>query len=130
MSIKNPSGSIFINLLISPSSCLKDSGSATATLIDISSLGEWSKIEVTFEVYGLEDAAAPAETEAAADEAAAPADTEVVVSAATEAVAAGNTNTGAAADKNNADTGVEGVAAVAGVAIIAAGAIIIAKKRK
>lgn len=48
---------------------------------------------------------------------------------ATEA-STGNANTGAAADKNNADTGVEGVAAIAGAAIIAAGAIVVAKKRK
>ena len=34
------------------------------------------------------------------------------------------------ADKNNADTGVEGVAVVAGLAIIAAGAVVVAKKRK
>lgn len=62
-------------------------------------------------------------------EAAAPAATE----AATEAQApaeAGNTSAGAAADKNNADTGVEGVAAIAGIAIVAAGAVVVAKKRK
>ena len=48
----------------------------------------------------------------------------------TQAPAAAGNDTAATADKNNADTGVEGVAAVAGVAIIAAGAIVIAKKRK
>lgn len=55
--------------------------------------------------------------------------TEAAATTAAEAQT-GNTNTGAAADKNNADTGVEGVAAVAGIAIVAAGAVIIAKKRK
>lgn len=70
------------------------------------------KVECTFTITGFKsgDSAAPAEE-------------------ATQAPA-GNANTGAAADKNNADTGVEGVAAVAGIAIIAAGAIVIAKKRK
>lgn len=70
------------------------------------------KVECTFTITGFKsgDSAAPAEE-------------------ATQAPA-GNANAGAAADKNNADTGVEGVAAVAGIAIIAAGAIVIAKKRK
>ena len=46
-----------------------------------------------------------------------------------EADAAGDTNqpTG---DKNSPDTGVEGVAVVAGIAVIAAGAMVISKKRK
>lgn len=43
--------------------------------------------------------------------------------------AAGDTNQ-PVADKNNADTGVEGVAVVAGLAVIAAGAVVVAKKRK
>ncbi len=45
--------------------------------------------------------------------------------------AAGDTSadTGAA-DKGNADTGIEGVAAVAGLALVAAGAVIVSKKRK
>ncbi|MBD5104516.1 MAG: hypothetical protein HDT47_06600 [Ruminococcaceae bacterium] len=66
-------------------------------------------------------------------EAAAPAATEAT-EAATEAqapAAAGDTSAPAATtDKNNADTGVEGVAAVAGIAIVAAGAVVVAKKRK
>ena len=33
-------------------------------------------------------------------------------------------------DKQNADTGIEGVAVVAGIAVLAAGAIVVAKKRK
>ena len=61
--------------------------------------------------------AAPAATEAASNE------------APSNEAPAGNTNQ-AVADKNNADTGVEGVAVVAGLAIIAAGAVVVAKKRK
>lgn len=77
----------------------------------ISSEDFGSKVECTFTVTGFKSAeAAPADTEAAAP-------------------SAGDTNT-ATPDKGNADTGVEGVAAVAGIAIIAAGAIVIAKKRK
>ena len=78
--------------------------------------------------------AAPAETTAAAADntpaettAAAAADN---TSAETTAAAAGNTTPAASSDKGNADTGVEGVAVVAGLAIVAAGAIVVAKKRK
>lgn len=42
---------------------------------------------------------------------------------------AGDTTT-PVADKNSPDTGVEGVAVVAGIAVIAAGAMVISKKRK
>ena len=42
---------------------------------------------------------------------------------------AGDT-TAPVADKNSPDTGVEGVAVVAGIAVIAAGALVISKKRK
>ena len=82
----------------------------------ISSEDFGGKVECTFTITGFKAAAAaPADTEAAAD---------------TQApAAAGDTNT-ATPDKGNADTGVEGVAAIAGIAIIAAGAIVIAKKRK
>lgn len=41
----------------------------------------------------------------------------------------GNTSAGTS-DKNNADTGVEGVAIVAALAVLAGGAVVIAKKRK
>ncbi len=63
---------------------------------------------------------------------AAPAETDETAPAETTAAPAGeDTVTNApSSDKGNADTGVEGVAAVAGLAIIAAGAIVIAKKRK
>jgi len=88
----------------------------------ISSEDFGGKVECTFTITGFKAAdSAPAaeETQApAAEETKAPANN------------AGDTNTAAGADKNNADTGVEGVAAVAGIAIIAAGAIVIAKKRK
>ena len=47
----------------------------------------------------------------------------------TTTAATGNTAT-PTADKTNADTGVEGVAVVAGLAIVAAGAVVVAKKRK
>lgn len=84
--------------------------------------------ESTTEAAPAETTAAPAETTAApsAEETtqAAPAET-----TAAPAQAAGDTNT-ATADKNNADTGIEGVAAVAGLAVLAAGAVVIAKKRK
>lgn len=62
--------------------------------------------------------AAPAETEAA------PAETEA---AETEA-ATGNT-AAPTQDKSNADTGVEGVAVLAGIAALAAAAVVISKKR-
>lgn len=77
--------------------------------------------------------AAPAETdETPAETDAAPAETDDAAPAETTAAPAGNdTVTNApSSDKGNADTGVEGVAAVAGLAIIAAGAVVIAKKRK
>lgn len=50
--------------------------------------------------------------------------------AGTEPNAGGDTQTPTGGDKTNADTGVEGVAVVAGLAIISAGAIIVSKKRK
>lgn len=89
---------------------------ADETVISSEDFG--GKVECTFTITGFKggEAAAPADEAAAPAEAAEP--------------ATGNTNTGAGADKSNADTGVEGVAAIAGIAIIAAGAIVIAKKRK
>jgi len=44
--------------------------------------------------------------------------------------AAGSTDGATGEDKNSADTGVEGVAAVAGLAIVAGGAMLLSKKRK
>ena len=71
-------------------------------------------VEVTFTYK----AAAAADTTAAANTEAA---------STTAAPANGNT---APSDKGNADTGVEGVAVVASLAVLAAGAIVVAKKRK
>ena len=58
----------------------------------------------------------------AADDTSAPADD------ATDAT--GTDSTTASDSKGSPDTGVEGVAAVAGVAIVAAGAVVLSKKRK
>jgi hypothetical protein len=66
-------------------------------------------------------ASEPVEEEAAADDTAAE-DT------AAEDTAAATTTT--SADKGSPDTGVEGIAAVAGAAIVAAGALLLSKKRK
>lgn len=55
--------------------------------------------------------------------------TEAAPAASEAAPEAGDTNA-AASDKNNADTGVEGVAIVAALAVLAGGAVVIAKKKK
>ncbi len=86
-----------------------DSASATGMIIDAGDVGEWSKIEVTFNVYGLDDAAAPA---------------------ADAAPAAGDVDAATDSSKGSPDTGVADVAVVAGLAIVAAGAVVVAKKRK
>ncbi len=67
----------------------------------------YESIKVTFTVTGLDggDAAASDATNTATD-------------------------TGASADKGSPDTGVEGVAAIAGLAVVAAGAVVLSKKRK
>lgn len=84
----------------------------------ISSEDFGGKVECTFTITGFKGG----ESAPAAEDTQAPAE---------EAPTAGDTTPAASAsDKGNADTGVEGVAAVAGIAIIAAGAIVIAKKRK
>lgn len=54
---------------------------------------------------------------------------EKAAAAADDNAAAGDTSAPTASDKGAADTGVEGVAVVAGLAIVAAGAVIVAKKR-
>ena len=115
----------------------KDPAAATSTLIDISELGEWSTVEVTFEVYGgAAEEAAPAETEAApAETEAAPAETEAQVDAApaetaAPVVSAGDTNQAAASGKGSPDTGIADVAAAAGLAIVAGGAFVMLRKRK
>ena len=86
----------------------KDPDNASATLIDKAAITEWSKIEVTFEVYGLEEDNSGS-TGNEGDTTTAPDN--------------GDTNT-TTPDKNTPDTGVEGVA------IVAAGAVVVAKKRK
>ena len=75
-----------------------------------------SDIEVTFDVTGYDKA--PADTDAPATDA-----------PATDAPATDAPTTGDST-KPNTNTGVEGVAAVAGVALLAAGAVVVAKKRK
>ena len=87
---------------------------ATATPVD-RAVGPWTVMEVTFTVTGASAAAeeAPAE-EAPAEEAPATGD----VSAETDST------------KGSPDTGVADVAAVAGLAVLAGGAFIVAKKRK
>lgn len=78
---------------------------------------DWSfddSLSVTFTISGIGggDAAADTTADATTADATAPADTN------------------AGADKGSPDTGVEGIAAVAGVAVLAAGAVLVSKKRK
>lgn len=54
----------------------------------------------------------------------------VADSTATDSTAADSTADTTTSDKGNVNTGVEGVAAVLGVAVVAAGAMVVAKKRK
>ena len=104
----------------------KDAATATSTVVDISSLTEWSSVEVTFEVYGLEETAAP---EAPAEDTAAP-EAPAEDTAAPETPATGDVDAATDSSKGSPDTGVEDVAVVAGVAIVAAGAVLVSKKRK
>lgn len=78
---------------------------------------DWSfddSLSVTFTISGIGggDAAADTTADATTVDATTPADTT------------------AGADKGSPDTGVEGIAAVAGVAVLAAGAVLVSKKRK
>ena len=86
---------------------LADDATAQAVSNDI---GEWKTMEVTFTVSGA-SAAAPAEE-------------------ATEAPATGDVDAATDSSKGSPDTGIADVAAVAGIAILAGGAFMIAKKRK
>ena len=81
-----------------------------------------SDIEVTFDVTGYDKA--PADTDAPATDAPADTDAPATDAPATDAPTTGDST------KPNTNTGVEGVAAVAGVALLAAGAVVVAKKRK
>lgn len=80
-------------------------------------------VEIEFTVTGIDAANQPADTEAPDTEAP---DTEApdTQAPATDAPVTGDST------KDNTNTGVEGVAAVAGVALLAAGAVVVAKKRK
>ncbi len=73
-------------------------------------LGEWKTMEVTFTVSGA--AAAPAETET------------------TAAPAAGDVAAATDSSKGSPDTGIEDVALIAGLAVLAGGAALVASKRK
>ena len=91
-------------------------------------------IEFTIEGLGggAAEEAAPAETEATE---AAPAETEAQVDAApaetaAPVVSAGDTNQAAASGKGSPDTGIESVAVVGGLAILAGAGIALSKKRK
>ncbi len=79
--------------------------------IDTAAISFDEKIAVTFTIAGVGEAA-----DAPADE---PADAPAV-----------DTTAPTEGDKQSPDTGVEGVAAVAGVAVLAAGAVLVSKKRK
>lgn len=100
-----------------------DKSKATSVLTKMN--GEWAKCEVTFEVTGLAetpdgqgDDTTPAEAEDTT-----PAEAEDTTP--TPGGSNGNIN-----DTNNPGTGVEGIAVVVGLAVIATGAIVVAKKRK
>ncbi|MBQ8171901.1 MAG: NPXTG-anchored protein [Oscillospiraceae bacterium] len=91
-----------------------DPDTATSVMTDFS--GEWTTCEVTFEVTGMP----------AADTGATGGD-DAGDNAGSDASGDVNAPT---TDKQSPDTGVEGVAAVAGVAVLAAGAVLVSKKRK
>ena len=80
--------------------------------------GDWSKCEVTFTIIGFPGGNATPE---------APVDPEPEAPADPEPEAPANPGE---SSKPNAGTGVEGIALVAGVAVIAAGAVAVSKKRK
>ena len=88
---------------------------STARPIDNSVFGEWNNLTVTFTVSGA-DAAAPADAEDTTENDAAP--------------AAGDVDAATDSSKGSPDTGIADVAAVAGIAVLAAGAVVVAKKRK
>jgi hypothetical protein len=86
-----------------------------APAVNVEDINFDEKLAVTFTISGIGGEAEASDEEAADDTAA-------------EDTAAETTTT--SADKGSPDTGVEGVAAVAGVAALAAGALIVSKKRK
>lgn len=81
-------------------------------IVDISTVGEWSKLEVNFDVSGLDydkPAADPDPDPTPAPDPTPDPDPD---------------------PKPDPDTGIEGVAVVAGLAVLATGAIVVSKKRK
>lgn len=112
----------------------KDAANASCKVFDPDDIGEWSKLEITFDVYGMDEEApadaapvednAPAETPAEDNAPAAPAETAAAAPAAGDVAAASNSS------KGSPDTGVADVAVAAGLAIVAGGAVLVAKKRK
>ena len=101
---------------------------ATATAVD-RAVGPWTVMEVTFTVTGTSGAAAE---EAPVEEPAeAPATTEAPAEEPAEAPATtGDVDVATDSTKGSPDTGIADVAAVAGLAVLAGGAFIVAKKRK
>ena len=100
---------------------------ATPTALD-KAVGSWETMEVTFTVTGT--GATATDDVAADDDAAADDATDDTTADTTTDDAATTDTTAATGDKTTPDTGVEGVAAVAGLAIVATGAVIVSKKRK
>lgn len=82
---------------------------SSAPCIDTSLIDFDDSISVTFTISGLDDDAPAEDTDAPADD---------------------NASAPATDSKGSPDTGVEGVAAIAGLAVVAGGALAIAKKRK
>ena len=93
--------------------------------IDPSSFTFDDSLSVTFTISGIggEDSAADLAGDTETEEAA-------TAEVATPDEAPADTTTTTNTEKGSPDTGVEGVAAVAGVAVLAAGAVLISKKRK
>ena len=75
------------------------------------------QLTVTFTISGVDD------------EAAAPVEDATDATDATDANEAAETPAATSPDKGSPDTGVEGIAVVAGVAVLAAGAVLVSKKR-
>lgn len=113
-------GSVSYTLTVTDASAIKSSGMVLMGY-DITVKSVTVGAPVPAETEAPETTAAEAVTEASADE------TPVTT---TNANTAGNVAVSATKDKSNADTGVEGVAVLAGAAVLAALGVIISKKRK
>ena len=90
------------------------------TVTDLTCYDAAGNVIISFDGAGYVDSGDTAADNTAADDTAAPATADA------EAPAATTTTT----EKGSPDTGVEGIAAVAGVAVVAAGAVLLSKKRK